>query len=455
MAMTAITAQDEKMLIEILKDQVKPALGCTEPGAVGLAVARAKELLGAAIEKMDITVDKNMLKNGLNVGIPGTHERGLIFAAALAVVVGKSADGLEVFRQTTDQDVAKALELVAQNRIAIALDPLAEGLYICVEAQGQGHQSRVIIEKAHTNLVYESRDDEVIKDLRQAREARHNTEFGENDAGKNGAGKQELAVEAEINRLIKYEIKKYSIDALIEFSQRVPLDLVPFILDGINMNMRIAEAGVKDNRGIGLGQYLLKSAHDARALAKAYTAAASEARMAGSPLPVMSSAGSGNHGLVAVLPIAVFGRESNAAQEKIIRSVMLSHLITILVKVYLGALSPVCGCGVAAGVGCAAGLVLLQGGSNDQIKGAINNMAAGLTGMICDGAKLSCASKLAIATEAAFDAADTALAGIFIPSDNGILGNTAEQTIINMARISNDGMKQTDKVILEVMLGRC
>jgi L-cysteine desulfidase len=177
--------------------------------------------------------------------------------------------------------------------------------------------------------------------------------------------------------------------------------------------------------------------------------------MSGYPLPVMSSAGSGNHGLVAIIPIAVVGAEKELPQEQILRAVTLSHLITIYVKVYTGALSPVCGCGIAAGVGCAAGLTYLLGGSDDQIMAAVNNMVAGITGMLCDGAKLGCSYKLSIAVDAAVDAAKFALQGITIPADNGILGETAEDTVQNMALVSRLGMKDTDRVILDVMLQKC
>jgi L-cysteine desulfidase len=190
-------------------------------------------------------------------------------------------------------------------------------------------------------------------------------------------------------------------------------------------------------------------------MAKAYTAAASEARMSGYLLPVMSSAGSGNHGLVAIIPISYIGREKKIPKENILRSVALSHLITIYVKVYLGTLSPVCGCAVAAGVGCAAGLTYMLGGDKDQINGSINNMIAGISGMLCDGAKLGCAYKLSISVDAAVDAAKMALEKIYIPENNGILGCTAEKSIQNLSKVSNVGMDHTDEVILDVIINKC
>lgn len=427
---------NNKLLVEILKNQVTPALGCTEPGAVAYAVARAKELLGSDIKKLNIEVDKNILKNGMSVGIPGTNEHGIIFAAALSLVIGKSEYVLEVLKDVDNESINKALEIVNLNIISLKLNEEIQGLYIKVEAIGEKDKSTVIIKNAHTNIIYESKNDKILLDSLQVVTCQ----------SKNS---KETAKE------IKYEIKKNSIEDLIEFCNITPIEEILFIQNGIDMNMRIANVGLSEQTGLGLGNYFFNNANDEFSLAKAYTAAASEARMSGYPLPVMSSAGSGNHGLVAVIPISFIGNKNNISQEKIIRAVALSHLVTIFVKVHLGALSPVCGCGVAAGVGCAAGLTYLLDGNNEQIKGSINNMVAGISGMLCDGAKLGCSYKLSIAVDAAVDASEMALKNIFIPDDNGILGDTPEKTIINLAQVSNIGMKNTDEVILEVMLNKC
>ncbi|MGB4171712.1 MAG: L-serine ammonia-lyase, iron-sulfur-dependent, subunit alpha [bacterium] len=419
-------------LLAILRDQVKPALGCTEPGAVAYGVARAKELLGGDVKELRIRVDKNILNNGMDVGIPGTQERGIVFAAALSLVIGKAEYGLEVLRDVDAESIEAARDIVEAKVIKLDLEEGAEGLYIQVDALGEGDRSRVIIKDSHTKIVFESRNDEVLLDREQA-----------------GAEPADLPEE------IKQEIKNYSFADLFDFTRNVPLEKLAFIQDGIDMNMRIARANLAEEPGIGIGKHLYDQARDVFERAKAYTAAASEARMSGYPLPVMSSAGSGNHGLVAIIPIAVVGAEKELPQEQILRAVTLSHLITIYVKVYTGALSPVCGCGIAAGVGCAAGLTYLLGGSDDQIMAAVNNMVAGITGMLCDGAKLGCSYKLSIAVDAAVDAAKFALQGITIPADNGILGETAEDTVQNMALVSRLGMKDTDRVILDVMLQKC
>lgn len=421
------------LLTDILKNQVTPALGCTEPGAVAYAVARAKEILGTEVKKLNIEVDKNILKNGFSVGIPGTDEHGIIFAAALSLIIGKSEYVLEVLKDVDEDSIRKALEIVDSNIIDLKLKSHIQGLYIKAEAIGHMDRATVIIRDAHTNIIFERKNDEVLFDKEI------------------NAGNEEKKVKNEI----KFEIKNFTIDELIDYANTVPIEEISFIQKGIDMNLKIADAGLNEGQGLGLGSYMYKKAGDVFTMAKAYTAAASEARMSGYLLPVMSSAGSGNHGLVAVIPISYIGGEQNVPNEKILRSVTLSHLITIYVKVYLGALSPVCGCGVAAGVGCAAGLAYMLGGSNEQIKGSINNMIAGVSGMLCDGAKLGCAYKLSISVDAAVDAAKMAMEKIYIPEDNGILGCSAESSIQNLARVSNLGMDHTDEVILDVIINKC
>lgn len=420
--------KNDNLLVKILLDQVRPSLGCTEPGAVAYAVSRAKELLNSNIKQLNISVDKNVLKNGMDVGIPGTTETGIIFAAALAIVVGKSEYSLEALKDVKEDNISQALKIIEDKIITLELNSNTQGLFIAVDAIGENDKSRVVIKNTHTNIVFESKDDLILLD---------------NDI-----------VEMKESKEIRDKIREFSFDDLIDFVNTIDIKKIAFIQDGIDMNLKIANVGINEDLGleIGLGKYLYKNANDVYSMAKAYTAAASEARMSGHLLPVMSSAGSGNHGLVSIIPISYIGSEKNIDQEKIIRSIALSHLITIYVKSYIGSLSPVCGCGVAAGVGFTSGLTYMMDGTNDQIKGSIKNMLAGLTGMICDGAKIGCAYKLAISTDAAIDASNMAMKNIFIPSDNGILAETAENTVHNLARVSNIGMENTDNIILDVML---
>jgi len=419
-------------IIEIIKSQVKPAWGCTEPGAVAYGVARAKEILGEKVEELKIITDKNILKNALVVGIPGTEEEGIIFAAALSLVMGKSEYELEVLKGITIEDINLAQEIVDLKIISLDYDKSKENLYINIEAKGKSQTSTVLIENSHTNIVLEKKNQEILFNKNQFLDR-----------------KMEMAQE---KSEIKYEVKKYSFDELFDFVDRVDIKYIEFIQDGMKMNMTMAEVGLSGELKTGMGIEFYNKSDDMVARAKAYTIAASEARMTGFPLPVMSSAGSGNHGLVAIIPATYIGEALNLPQERIMRAITLSHLITIYVKAQIGSLSPVCGCGVAAGIGCAAALTYLNGGNRKQIKIAINNMIGGLTGMVCDGAKFGCAYKLGISVTAAADASFMALEDIEIPPSNGIIGDSPEQSIRNLTRLSIAGMKAVDQTILGIML---
>lgn len=418
----------DKLLLDILKDQIKPALGCTEPGALAYAVARAKEILNDDIEKLEITVDKNIYKNGMGVYIPGTKEKGLTFASALSIIIGRSELGLECLKEVDEASISKANQLVDKSIIDIKVKDDEKEIYIDVRAYSKNSLAQVLIKDHHTNIVYESLDQEVLLDK---------------------------CSDAKKAKSLRLEILDYKIEDLIDFVNRVNIDDLEFISQGIDMNLEIANSGLENELDAGIGMCLYENSNDHFTLAKAMTALASEARMSGHLLPVMSSAGSGNHGLVAIIPISVIGKESNKSQEEIIRSLALSHLITIYAKARLGPLSPVCGCGVAAGTGCAAGLVHLMEGTKKQIILSINNMLAGLTGMICDGAKIGCAYKLSISVDSAKDAALMALNNVRIPCDNGILGCNVEMTIENLGKLSNVGMNNTDSTILDIMVNKC
>lgn len=421
--------KNNELLVSILKDQVVPALGCTEPTAVAYAVAKAKELLEEEVETLDILVDRNVLKNGKEVGIPGTNEKGIVVAAALALVVGKSEYKLEVLKEVTNKSLEEALKLIEKNMINLDLKKDVTGLYIEVTAKGKNNTSRVIIKKTHLNVVLLEQNGKCLSAQDEKEEAAKPS--------------------------LRDRIKEFTIADLKEFVDTVEFEKIKFINEGIVMNKRIAEDDLKYNLGIGLGNMFKSDKEDLEQNAKAITSAASEARMAGHPLPVMSSAGSGNHGLVAILPIAIIGEGMNIDNEKIVRAVTLSHLVTVYIKSYTGSLSPVCGCGVAAGVGASAGLSYLLGGTLEQIGGAIKNMIAGISGMICDGAKIGCSYKLAISVNAAVDAAKMANKNVFIPSRDGILDDSVEKTIQNLGRVSNEGMANTDDIILDVMLQGC
>lgn len=416
------------LLLDILKDQVTPALGCTEPIAVALAVAKAKETLGSFPNRIEINVDRNIFKNALAVGIPGTDEKGLHMAVALALVAGKSKYSLEVLKDITEKDVLKAKGIIKKNIIHVTIAEDIIGLYVEVEAFSHQEKTRVMIKDKHDNIVLVEKNGKVF------------------------FKKEEITS----NKISLIEnIKKICIKDLKKFVDYVDINQLDIVVQGIEMNKKMAEAGINSKYGKVLSQEICAQDMDYKDYAKYLTSTASYARMSGHPLPVMSCAGSGNHGITAILPIVAVGEKKQIEQERTIRAVTLSLLITIFVKSYTGILSPVCGCGVAAGVGASAGIAYILGGNLQQIEGAIKNMIGTLAGIICDGGKPGCAFKLSISADAALESALMALNDIVISSFDGIVDDTAEKTIQNLGKVSTDGMQNTDETILGVMLGKC
>lgn len=419
---------ENSTLLDILKDQVTPALGCTEPISVALAVAKAKETLGCMPDRIQIKVDRNIFKNALAVGIPGTNEKGLHMAVALALVAGKSEYNLEVLKDITNEDVIVAKDIISVNIIHVSIAEDIVGLYVEVEVFANQEKARVIIKDKHDNIVFVEKNNQVI--LKKEKVAQNKVLLIEN-------------------------IKQMSIKDFVHFIKQVDIKHLDLVAQGINMNKKMAEAGIKSDysKALSCGACIQDMAY--RDYAKFITSVASFARMSGYPLPVMSCAGSGNHGLTAILPVVAVGEKKQADSDKITRAVALSLLITIYVKSFTGTLSPVCGCGVAAGVGASAGITYLLGGKSWQIEGAIKNMIGTLAGIICDGGKPGCAFKLSISVDAALESALMALNDIIISSYDGIVDETAEKTISNLGKVSTDGMATTDEAILGVMLGKC
>lgn len=421
--------ENNAFILKTLKEHIKPALGCTEPIAVAYAVSAAKDLLDGSVEKIEIIVDKNVFKNAMGVGIPGTDRKGLKTAAALALICGKSENKLEVLKDINVKHIYKAAELMEKDVINISTDKEINGLYIQVTAKNEKNSAKVIIMNKHDNIVLMQKNEEILfKNMPDSQEKRPTSEA----------------------------FKKLSIADFVTFSNNTSLTNLNLVKHAIEMNRKLADAGIKEQSVI---DYVFEDGKNNKVYYKEYakkiTYAACNARMTGYPLSVMSCAGSGNHGLMATLPIAAIGEVKNIDEEKIIRGVTLSLLVTIYVKAYTGLLSPICGCGVAAGLGASAGITYILGGKLTQIEGAVKNMVGGITGIICDGGKPGCAFKLAISTEAAIDAALMALNDIFISHNDGIIDKTTEQSIKNLGRVSTEGMTNTDETILDIMIKKC
>ena len=423
-------------LIDILKSEVKPAVGCTEPVAVALACAKAKELLGEEVVKNKILVSPNVYKNAMCVGIPGTDRLGLKIAVAMGLVGGKSENGLTLLEGLTEKQVRESEKYMDETPISISPLDTKEKVIIDVRLEGENNTSRVIIKTKHDNFVYLQSNDLVLLD--------------EVDG---------FAERAEVQTEEKKEniMDNITIQELIENVEKMEFEDIKFLLDGISMNMDMAKYGLENEIGIGVGRGIKKSIEEGllgdgiMTEAMLLTAAASDARMGGAKLPVMSSNGSGNHGLTAILPIVAYTLKYPQSDEKVAKALAISHLVTAYVKNYTGRLSAVCGCGVAASTGASAGISWLMDGNINNIYGAIENMIADLSGMICDGAKAGCALKLSSAASAAVQSAVIAKQGYSVPALNGIVGTKVEQSIQNLGKVSDKGMQITDEIILNVM----
>lgn len=423
-----------KEFVEMLKAEVKPAVGCTEPVAVALACAKCKELLGEEVVKSNILVSPSIYKNGMCVGIPGTNRLGLNIAASIGVVCGKSENGLSVLEGSSKEDILKSEELMDSGKIVISPAQTAQKVFISVEFWGENKYSKVVIRDMHDNFTYLEANGEVLLD----REEEFTPKAGQ------ASMKASIMDEATLEEIIKNV-------------ENLKLEDISFLLDGIDMNLKMAEKGLEEKIGIGVGYGLKKSmeegiiSDDVMNTSMMLTAAASDARMAGLDMPVMSSNGSGNHGLTAILPIVAYSQKFPQSDERMAKALAISHLVTAYIKNFTGRLSAMCGCGVAASTGATAGVAWLMDESIDQIGGAIKNAVSDLSGMICDGAKGGCAIKLSTAASAAIQNALLAKSHCFTDSMNGIVVEDVDQTIRNLGSVSSQGMTITDEVILDVM----
>lgn len=417
-------------LIDILRAEVKPALGCTEPGAVALAAARAREILDDNLESCDIFVSPNIYKNGMGVGIPGTDKVGLMAAACMGIAGGDSSLGLSALEVVGSVELELAKELTDSGKVKIHVYDTTEKIYIEVNMKGTSSFSKIVIRGRHDEFVYIQKNEEVF-----------------------------LSIDAEATKdcCSNLVLENITIEKLIREIEVLNYEDIKFLLEGITMNKKVCEEGLNKKLGAGVGYSMKRAMEDGiigdDVINKAVlmTSAAADARMSGINLPVMSSNGSGNHGLTAILPIAAYDEKFPQGDERLARALAISHLVTAYIKNFTGRLSAVCGCGVAASTGAAAGVAWLMDLNYKQIEGAIQNMIGNLSGMICDGAKAGCSYKLASAAGAAIQSALYVKYGSIIPSLNGIVGSTVEESIKNLGIVSDKGMTITDRVIVEVM----
>lgn len=424
-----MTSAERKQIIDLINVEVIPAIGCTEPIAVALCVAKATETLGCRPEKIDVALSANILKNAMGVGIPGTGMHGLPIAIALGALIGKSEYQLQVLKECTPEAVEEGKKVIAQKIINISLkEGITEKLYIEVTCSAGNDSATAIISGSHTNFIFVERNGETLLS---------NAEGSSSD-------------EDEENSLELTMRKVY------DFATTAPLDEIKFILKTAELNKAAAEESFKSNFGHSLGRmlqdkkqsYILGNGIIGRILS--YTSGACDARMAGAMIPVMSNSGSGNQGISATLPVTIFAEENHNSEEELTRALILSHLTVIYIKQSLGRLSALCGCVVAA-TGSSCGITWLMGGDYRQITFAVKNMIANLTGMICDGAKPSCSLKVTTGVSTALLSAMMAMDEKCVSSVEGIIDDDVDRSIHNLTRIGAVGMNETDNIVLDIM----
>lgn len=422
---------ERQRIIALVKREVVPAIGCTEPIAVALCVAKAAETLGVKPEKVSVWLSANILKNAMGVGIPGTGMIGLPIAIALGALIGKSEYQLEVLKDCTPEAVEVGKCFIDEKRISIALKPdIEEKLYIEVCCEAGQDRATAVIAGGHTSFVYVAHNEDVLLDKQTAA----------------GDAEEEAAPELTFRKVY-------------DFAMIAPLDEIRFILDTARLNKAAAEQSFTGNYGHGLGK-MLRGTYEHKVMGDSvfshilsYTSGACDARMAGAMIPVMSNSGSGNQGISATLPVVVYAEENGKSEEELIRALMLSHLTVIYIKESLGRLSALCGCVVAA-TGSSCGITWLMGGTYEQITYAVQNMIANLTGMICDGAKPSCALKVTTGVSTAVLSAIMAMENRCVTSVEGIIDQDVDQSIRNLTRIGSQGMNETDRLVLDIMTNK-
>lgn len=415
----------------LISREVVPALGCTEPVAAALATARSTEELGRQPDRIDLFVSPNIYKNGMGVGIPGTGMVGLPIAAALGAVCGSAKDNLEVLKYVDKPCVEKASEMIDRGGVNVQVKESHDKLYVESICFSGNHQAKTIISHRHTNIIYVEKDGKTV--FRR-------------DTMEPGSSKKEKS-------------NDLSVAKIFEFADETPLEEIDYILKGATLNYAVAREGLTGKYGLKTGLTIQKNItnkyvrEDLVSYAMSLTAAASDARMDGCTLPVMSNSGSGNQGITTILPVLAVSQKIEAEEEKLIRALILSNLTAIYIKQFVGQLTALCGI-LTAATGAACGVCYIMGGNLEQVSATINNMAASITGMICDGAKPGCALKVSAGVSSAVYCALLGLEGISTTETDGIICRDVEKTVRNIGSLAVKGMQETDRHILETLLSK-
>lgn len=425
-----INEEKKEYLLNMVKRETVPAIGCTEPVAVAYAAAFGKKYIDTNIDKIAVLVSKNIFKNGKSVIIPNTEEWGLELAAALGIVAGNPDDGLMVLKNVSQEHIDLAHKMIGEEgKITVGYLESSPDVYVEIHLISKEKKVEVILKDSHNYIDMVKLDGTVV--YRGASEEKKN---------------------------FSYEIlKDMTFEEIRDIIESLSMKEILFIKDGINMNKEAAQNGLKSSKGLKLGATLNrlqgenKLQIDAFTKARILTAASADIRMGGGNCPIMTSAGSGNQGLGVVLPVVAVAEENGTEEEKLLKAVFFAHVVNKYIKLYTGKLSAMCGCAIAAGVGASVGITWMLGGNNQEISGAANNMLSNLTGMICDGAKETCSFKLSTSAGEAVLSAYLALENVIVKPNIGIIGSNIEETIEGLGILCKDGLSQTDNVILNII----
>lgn len=419
-------------LSQMIKDDMKPALGVTEPGAIAFAVAKARSFTKGDIKKVNVAMNSGMYKNAFTCGIPNSNEVGNVFVAALGVVAGNADKGLESLADVTPEDNVKAQEMIDQGKITVELSGITSRIFIEATVETEEDKAIVTIRDSHTNITKIIVNDKV--ELETEDEKKTEEDGGEEES---------------------HSIHKYTLQQLYDYVTTVDIEEIRFINEAYKVNLELFHEGLENPRTTFARQLLAinngkEVSDDEQKTASLMCNAAIEARVIGLDKPAMSITGSGAHGIIATMPLYAAYKVNGYTEEQLLRATALSYLVCMYIKEYSGRLSAFCGCAIAAGSGMACALVYLRGGTVEMMAHTLNNMASSITGMICDGGNQGCTMKGVAAVDAAYKSVEFAMNGIYISEVHGINGNTPEETMRNMGLIASPGMVGTEKTIVEI-----
>lgn len=416
-------------LTELIFNDMKPALGVTEPGAIAFAASKARSYTKGEIEEVSLELNSGMYKNAFTCGIPNSNQVGNIFSAALGVIAGDCEKGLESLAGVTEADNREAEKLVQAGKIKVKLSGISSDIFIEATVKTKTDICTVTIKHSHTNIVKITLNGKIIFE---------NNEIHKED------GEEEIPL-----------IHKYTLKEIVDYVRNVDIKEIEFIKKAFDVNIELFNEGLNSKKSTFIHQLFKMNgenvfSQDVLKTAQLLCNGAIEARVIGLDKPAMSITGSGAHGIIAVIPLLAEQKVKNLSEEILLRAAALSYLVCMYIKEYSGRLSAFCGCGIAAGTGMACGLVFMRDGSVEDMFHTINNMASSITGMICDGGNQGCTMKGIAATDTAFRSAEFAMNGVYIYNVHGINGNTPEETMRNMGLIASPGMVGTEKTIVEI-----